>query len=638
MTARAVWIEVCISKAALELPLALNKFLNRLATACVLVCMPAIAHAQSITLGGSANVAAAEDFATRAFQDPWDMNQRTDFGWFLYGADYPTPDVTVHPDSFSNGFFHGTTGTQPNLFLLETGNPFAARLGKTGMNYPIDANLYKLVAIRMWINSAPPPADAVQAVFGWNRNHLWDGTQTTSNIVNLSPGWRTYFVDLSTHGTQGGSTPWNGLIRSLQFTPAYLNPYEIYIDWIRLVNIDAALCRPVTWSGFTAGQFDLYLSDASGGSAPATLLARAEDIQSRRASAGCAVGAGNTYTFYAGGLGPGTYRVIAKRRSDGFEAPSGGTYVVNAAPTLTVTSPSEEGSADDFATTQLGNPWDMNALTDVERYEGISSASIATIQTESQAGTPLGNTNVLYATSAPAQPGLVGDPILYTVWPPGTTIDPNRYRILTAEFGLPNVARSVNTGSVARIAWRVAGASDSVSDDIIINSRAGANVLDKVIVDMADRTVLPIEQGSQIGWVPGSAATPGIDRFRLDVHEFSNSTPFFVKRIKLAAFERALTGTNYTIRWNASKAGTVTVYRDTDRNPSNGGLTQIGATSAAAGAGQLAWNATVAGQYYIYVVINDGQGNLNGAYSLWPLVVGSSAGPPSTPSGFQILK
>ena len=43
--------------------------------------------AQTVTLGGPPNVAAAEDFATRSFQDPWDMNERTDFGWFLHGAD-----------------------------------------------------------------------------------------------------------------------------------------------------------------------------------------------------------------------------------------------------------------------------------------------------------------------------------------------------------------------------------------------------------------------------------------------------------------------------------------------------------------------------------------------------------------------
>jgi hypothetical protein len=117
--------------------------------------------------------------------------------------------------------------------------------------------------------------------------------------------------------------------------------------------------------------------------------------------------------------------------------------------------------------------------------------------------------------------------------------------------------------------------------------------------------MLPIEQGSQLGWVPGSSGTPGIDRFRFDAHEFSNPTPFFVKRIKLAALERATTGSNYTIRWNSSKGGSVTLYRDTDRNPNNGGQTQIGTTSASAGAGQFVWNANAPGQHYIYVVMND---------------------------------
>ena len=75
------------------------------------------------------------------------MNERTDFGWFLYGSDNPSPDLTNV--SFSNGIFSATTGTNPNLFLLETGNPYAARLGKTGSNHPIDANTYQLLAIRM---------------------------------------------------------------------------------------------------------------------------------------------------------------------------------------------------------------------------------------------------------------------------------------------------------------------------------------------------------------------------------------------------------------------------------------------------------------------------------------------------------
>ena len=189
------------------------------------------------------------------------------------------------------------------------------------------------------------------------------------------------------------------------------------------------------------------------------------------------------------------------------------------------------------------------------------------------------------------------------------------------EFGIPNLARSMNLGSVARIAWRVAGGTDSVSDDIVFNSRVGANVMDKFIVDMADRFVLPIEQGSQAGWVPGSSGTPGIDRFRFDPHEFSPATPFFIRRVKLAALESAGSGSVYTIRWWASEGnGTVIWYYDTDRNPSNG-RTLIG--SAATSAGQFNW--TVPGlafsQYYIYAEVNDNQGNLNGTYSRWPMIL-----------------
>ena len=104
--------------------------------------------------------------------------------------------------------------------------------------------------------------------------------------------------------------------------------------------------------------------------------------------------------------------------------------------------------------------------------------------------------------------------------------------------------------SPARYSW--------VSDDIIFNSRVGANVMDKVIVDMTDRAVLPIEQGSPAGWVSGGAG--GIDRFRFDPHEFPNATPFFIRNIKLAALERVSSGSLYTLRWSASEGnGTVTL-------------------------------------------------------------------------------
>jgi hypothetical protein len=600
-------------------------------TVIVIVCAlyaPQRVFAQSVNLGGASAVASAEDFATRVLQDPWDMNKRTDFGWFLEGADPPLPYLSNI--SFASGIFSATTGQNPNLFLLETGIRSAGRIGKTGLNFPIDADTYRLFAIRLNIDGSP------QASLGWNRDTLWDGTNTSSNIFNLSPGWRTYLVDLPALGTSGGPIAWGGLIRSLQFSPSYQTQFNLQIDWIRLVNVNPSLCRQVTWSGLGSA-VDLYLLDGLGNQ---TLLAPAVTTNMASASNGCSP-AGSGYNLYAGALAPGTYHVLARQvGSTGAFTQSAGTYVVNNPPMLTMTSPSEEGSADDFATTVLGKAWDMTALSDIDQFINVTNQSITSITAETPAGAALGPTNVLWATSTAAQPPLVGDPQVYpfsTRSVNGTRIDPTRYRILTAEFGLPNKARGLALGSIARIVWRVAGEPvESVSDDIIVNSRAGVNVMDKVTLDMADRVVLPIVQGSQIGWVPGTSATPGIDRFRFKPDEFSDPTDFFVKRIKLAALERVNSGSTYTIAWTATKPGLVTLSYDTDRNQLYGGRTPIGSVATSAGAGSFVWTAPglPLGEYFIYAVINDNLGNSNVTCARWPMIIGRL--PPSTPSNTRI--
>ena len=77
------------------------------------------------------------------------------------------------------------------------------------------------------------------------------------------------------------------------------------------------------------------------------------------------------------------------------------------------------------------------------------------------------------------------------------------YRIATIEMGLP-ADRNINGGSIARIVWRQKGeAAETVSEDIIINHRSGANVLDTISVDMK---TLPIEPGA------GSPSHTGLGR------------------------------------------------------------------------------------------------------------------------------
>ena len=98
-------------------------------------------------------------------------------------------------------------------------------------------------------------------------------------------------------------------------------------------------------------------------------------------------------------------------------------------------------------------------------------------------------------TSAAAGSGSVCGPALRQRPWIQPRIDTNRYRILTFEFGVPDTPRDILHGSIARIVWRVNGESaENVSDDIIFSSRSGANVLNKVIVDMADWNSLSLER------------------------------------------------------------------------------------------------------------------------------------------------
>jgi hypothetical protein len=110
--------------------------------------------------------------------------------------------------------------------------------------------------------------------------------------------------------------------------------------------------------------------------------------------------------------------------------------------------------------------------------------------------------------------------------------------------------------------------------------------------------------------------------------------------VKLAAFDRVAPGGTYTVRWTTTEPnGTVTLYRDTDKDPSSG-LTLIG--SAPASQGFFNWTAPNVGgspAYFIYAQVDDGQGNTNGAYSRWPVIVGAAFTPGlTTPQNFRIIR
>jgi hypothetical protein len=583
--------------------------------AALLFLIPASLSAQTVTApSGAVAVPTSGDYFSSAFQDPADMNHRTDIGWFAYGVDQPRANLSGI--SVANGVFSATAASNdPNIYLLETGNPVSVPLGRRGDVQLIDANRYRTLAIRMRLNGAQG-ARASDGQLIWTTRTIYDSPTSVAGSFAVYGGWQVYLLDIPSLGVAAGNA-WQGLIGSLRLDPTVVAGQTIEIDWARLVSNDAQGMRTITWSG--GGAVDIYLdNDTSEANGTLGLIARNGTTLSRNVS-------GGSFAFQPGALPAGNY-YVAMRTAGTSNALrySSGYYQVEGVPTLNFTSPSPEGSNDDFATTQLGNPWDMDSPADIDAVANVTAAGIAIQASENAAGTSLGNQRVYRAS------GLSGDPILYMLAGhrrgAAHPIDPNRYRIATIDVGLAG-DRYINGGSIARIVWRQKGdTAETVSEDIIINHRAGTNVLDTISVDMK---TLPIEPApgspSRTGWV-GT-----IDEFRFDPHEFTPANDFWVRRVKLAALERA--GSSYRIAWAydaQSSSATLSLWYDSDRSGFDG--TRI-VDGVAPTAGAYTWNTAglVPGQeYYIYSQLTDSTGRVvSRGYAQWPIVGGGSAASPA---------
>ena len=616
---------------------------------------PAAAQYSNVSPTGSTviQVKAADDFATRAFQDPWDMSQRTDVGWWTWGVDTAAAGNFANP-SVANGVFTGSlNGGAATLFLLESqfssvsGGLTAAPVGKNGEQYPINSATYTHLIYRM--------SSTVGGVsqYVWSTGSIFDdqtvaAETTLTEMTTVRTGWKIYDVNLpALTPLTGPKTPWTGLKRAFQFIPlAGATSGTIQIDWVRLVHDDPTLKQNLTWSG---GVADIYIDndkDPTNG----TLGRIAVNVASPYSS------------FFVGGLPAGTYyiavhtptpnEVIGSSSTGSQFTYSTGSFVVNDIPTLQFTTPSEEGSSEDFATTKLGDPWDFQQLTDIDTtlpgFPGtvnVVNGSITQMVLTDEAGNNLGPQTVYLANSIAAGPGAAdpnnpfGNPQLYPLFWDGkgktNRIDPTRYRILTVQAGIPNKARALAAGSIGRANWRAFNEpvldgtgtkAQTVGAYYVFNSAAGENTLAKISVDMNKYPVDASSLDRNTTWnSPVATTPPGIDGFKWNPHEFAAATQFFIKEIKLAALERTQAG-QFTFKWNLSKAATVTVYYDQDSGQTfTLGTQACQVVAAPAGAGSCTWNAAgvPSGEYQIYAVFTDGT-NSNQVYARTNVIVDSN--------------
>jgi hypothetical protein len=517
-----------------------------------------------------------DEFATMVLNDPWDMEQPTDLAY------YRQVDSGLANSTFSNSIYsaqmsQGAGGERITLLTVGAANNTAMRIGKTGYNFPINADHYRYLTFRMYSSND----QCNSGVIRWYADDTltWSSMGVTTPFLvppapctNRPPGWYTYVVDLKTAGLWQGDKEWSGTIRELIIQPFAGDGAAgatVKLDWARLTAADPRSARPytITWTG-----------NGSGG--PVSLYARegTPELDGNQILIGGNLSAnGGSYTFQTGTFAAGTYYIAAVNENG--VAWSGGPITINAPPQVTITRPSMT-SGQDYAATELGRPWDMTGVTDLNHNLQAWQQTCVTNESFS---------NGIYAASLISScPGgtYYVDPILFLGrldrTPPGQQdppIDTNKYRYLSYRF-YHSGTQNVGHGWVARWGWwQVHGNGYTVLEepvmgrDMIIQEGWNVYKADLWAPDVVDEAH-PIQR---------SWRNSAPNRLRFDPSELATSLmPATIRLdwIKLTAMDEVKRGQVFPITYQVQSDRPVQLafYYDTDKNPHNG-RTSIGARS-----------------------------------------------------------
>jgi hypothetical protein len=262
-------------------------------------------------------------------------------------------------------------------------------------------------------------------------------------------------------------------------------------------------------------------------------------------------------------------------------------------------------SGDDYATTELGNPWDMSDAADLQQTLGISDAQFGNgLFTATANGSAAGPTG--------------GDPMMYlNLKRDGVTvpITPQRYRYLSFRLaadpaGTLNLLDRLQKGFDTRVTWWNKGlTTDGTYSKPVLNLEGWRTYS----VDLSDPTFA--ENGPNAGGLPqwGWTRLNAVTTFRFDPIEPTMRVRFWVDDIKLCAPNAPSMLGVYRIAWQAqdpdSSLLTVTLYRGTKV----GGVyrehaTPIARLTQAPGNGSYLWHTAGVpnGEHYIRVRVSDG--------------------------------
>jgi hypothetical protein len=335
-------------------------------------------------------VGEGDDFASRVLVNPWDMNERRDIGY----------EIGLNNISASNGVWQGTfdgvdyaSGGASGAYFFPLFEGFSSPTQGTMLSqelawnpigaqdkYAIDTSKYTQLSFRMYTSArsqyvvhwtgAKPVNWPMDQLPNDGRFVDSDGCYTSTNFIYWPAGWRTYYFDL----TQNNGDPnwrvgnWRdqSRVRGLRIDPSAGAPVgtQVKVDWIRLTDPSSSPTVQIQWngSGFAANDLvDIWIADNPNGTDALSPV-----IRSIPATAG-------SYSFKTSTLAPGQHYFrlklmsgpkgcgsAAERAATGWVGP----LTIVGEPTLKILKPSTL-SGEDYATSELGNPWDMSDASDI---------------------------------------------------------------------------------------------------------------------------------------------------------------------------------------------------------------------------------------------------------------------------------
>lgn len=571
--------------------------------------LPSVASAQSITLTSPTQVttvAEGDDYASTQLQNAWDFNQRRDIGW---EENFSGTSVKV-----TNGVWQGTNAATGGyvfpLFGGFKGGLFAEgpagdlEVPRLGINRPVDTSRYRLLSYKLnhsWRSSFAiywqNDTTASHWPDGSDRCASFDGFYNFAN-AHANSGPVVYSFDLSTFsGCEQHAGSWSGNVVALRIDPSTGGPVSATteIDWIRLVDPDSAPTLNITWNSSNLPDqpvITLWVDQSSSGYAGHPIA---------RFAAGSNPG---SYALKTAMLPPGTYyfyltvhsgNPLVERARSGYSA----ALVINQAPNAVFSSPTEL-SGEDYATSVLGNPWDMSSAADLENLEGsgypyewrqFSSPTFANGEFSAIADPPIPGNNE-------------SDVQVHMNIPTNTPVDTRKYRYLTYrlwvdETNYPTIADKIERGWVSRpVYWNFNLFGDG-------GRPKAHNVYEgykTYTIDLWDTSIveagLPFQANNQLR------------SLRIDPLETTIHTQFKLDWVKLTSETQAANGA-VEIAWVTedpdSTNVSATLYYDNDRSGYNG--TQIvHLPNVGTGNAGYTWNTSgvAEGSYYIYIELNDG--------------------------------